>query len=83
MFYCRYEELLQLNVEQYVTNLENKGEDLSLNEVRNDIKKHSAELDALTEALPQGMSVGLVFINTTKVGCCWLFLPGVASSAIY
>ena len=66
----RYEELLRLNVEAYVQALEAKGDDLSLQEVKAEIKRHTHELEALFEALPQGMAVGLVFVSTTKVGWC-------------
>ena len=48
--------------------LEAKGEDLSLTELKADVKRHMAELEALQEALPvQGIAVGIAFVQTTKV----------------
>ena len=65
----RYEDLLKLNVEAYVAALESKGEDLALATVKAEIKQHSAELEQLQEAIPpSGISLGLAFVNTSKVG---------------
>jgi hypothetical protein len=50
-----------------VATLEAKGEDLQLAEVKAEIKRHSAELDALHDALPSGIAVGIAFINSLKV----------------
>jgi hypothetical protein len=41
---------------------------LPVAEVRSEIKRHASELEALNEALPAGIAVGLVFINSLKVG---------------
>lgn len=60
--------LLQLNVESYVAALEAKGEELSLTEVRAEIKRASADLESLMESVPIGISLGLVQINLVKVG---------------
>ncbi|KAG2485619.1 hypothetical protein HYH03_015682 [Edaphochlamys debaryana] len=62
----KYIPLLQLNVEGYVAALEAKGEDLTLTEVRNEIKRASADLEALAEAVPTGISLGLVQVNLAK-----------------
>jgi hypothetical protein len=45
---------------------------LCVAQVRSEIKRHALELEALTEALPQGMAVGLVFVNCAKVWHTWL-----------
>lgn len=73
--YKQHEELLALSPEAYVAALEAKGEDLSLTELKADVKRHMAELEALQEALPvQGIAVGIAFVQTTKVrhGCSLL-----------
>ncbi|KAG1679690.1 hypothetical protein FOA52_006209 [Chlamydomonas sp. UWO 241] len=65
--YEQYAPLLKLNPEAYVAELEAKGEDLTLSEVCSEIRKHSAELATLTDALPvHGVSVGLVYVQTAK-----------------
>ena len=48
----RHEALLAMVPENYVADLEAKGDDLTLAEIKTEIKKHSAELEALMEALP-------------------------------
>ncbi|GAX80571.1 hypothetical protein CEUSTIGMA_g8008.t1 [Chlamydomonas eustigma] len=66
--YRKYEPLLVMVPEAYVAVLEAKGDDLSLTEIRAEIKKHASELEALMEALPvMGISIGLVYVNTAKV----------------
>lgn len=68
---CRHEDLLKLVPESYVSALEAKGEDLALAEVKAEIKKHAQELEALQEALPAGIAVGIAYVNTAKVrGIC-------------
>ncbi|KXZ54227.1 hypothetical protein GPECTOR_5g319 [Gonium pectorale] len=62
----KYVPLLQLNVEAYVSALEAKGADLSLMEVRNEIKRASVDLEALMESVPTGISLGLVQVNLAK-----------------
>lgn len=64
---CRYEELLHLSPEAYVSALEAKGEDLQLSDVKAEIKRHTQELEVLHEALPTGISVGIAFVNSLKV----------------
>ncbi|GLI62391.1 hypothetical protein VaNZ11_005010 [Volvox africanus] len=62
----KYVGLLQLNVDNYVAALENKGADLSLTEVRTEIKRATADLEALMESVPSGISLGLVQVNIVK-----------------
>ncbi|EFJ44217.1 dynein heavy chain 2, partial [Volvox carteri f. nagariensis] len=62
----KYVGLLQLNVDSYVAALENKGADLSLTEVRTEIRRASADLESLLESVPVGISLGLVQINLSK-----------------
>ncbi|GLC56009.1 hypothetical protein PLESTB_001054700 [Pleodorina starrii] len=62
----KYVGLLQLNVDTYVAALENKGADLSLTEVRTEIKRASADLESLLESVPAGISLGLVQVNLAK-----------------
>ncbi|MEW5298367.1 MAG: hypothetical protein WDW36_001499 [Sanguina aurantia] len=64
--YKRYEDLLHLNVEAYVQALESKGEELSLAEVTSEIRRNTAELGAVSEALPAGIALGIVFVNVAK-----------------
>ncbi|KAG2439747.1 hypothetical protein HYH02_010624 [Chlamydomonas schloesseri] len=62
----KYVPLLQLNVEGYVAALEAKGEELSLAEVRAEIKRAAADLESLVESVPTGISLGLVQVNLVK-----------------
>ena len=65
--YKQYEPLLVLSPEAYVAALEAKGEDLTLNEMKAEVKRNSLELEALNEALPaQGISIGLLYVSTVK-----------------
>lgn len=63
---CRYDPLLALSPEMYVSALEAKGEDLTITELRSELRKAQAEYEVLNEALPQGVNLGLVHLSLVK-----------------
>lgn len=67
-FMRTYQPLLTLDVEQYVAALAQKGPDLSLTEITQEVAKHTAELATMEEQLQGSTNLGLVQINCNKVG---------------
>jgi hypothetical protein len=64
----KHEGLLSLDVDAYVAALEARGEDLSLGDVRGEIKVHSEELAAMEGQLVPSVNLGIAQVNSFKVG---------------
>jgi hypothetical protein len=51
-----------------VDQLAGKGSELSLSEVKGEVLRHMAELQAMEEHIPISITLGLVQVNCGKVG---------------
>jgi hypothetical protein len=65
--YAPYEYLLSLNPDTYVEQLAEKGSDLTLAQVKQEVFKHERELELMEQQLPAAVCLGLVQVNCNKV----------------
>lgn len=66
--YSIYDALLALDVDGYIADLEAKGEDLTLADLKAEINTQMAELEVMEQSIPSGhITVGAVVLNTNQV----------------